>query len=446
MEFTRDLPYSPEAEAAVLGSILIDSSCLNVVMSMIKPQSFFLEKNKAIFGCMSDLYNSDITVDVVTLCDELKKQGLYEQIGSKEYLLEIIQSVPSAVHAENYAKIVSDKAQLRVLIDSCKKIEEACYDSKDATAITEYAVQSMFDAVSQREVNGVTHIKKILYQNYAKLAQMVDDQKNDVKGVSGLPTGFTELDRRLSGLQPSTLVLIAARPAMGKTSFAINIAQNVAIAHKKPVLIFSLEMSKEELVNRIISSEARIESEKIRSGEITTDDLNKFLDVLEPLSQAPIFIDDTASITITELRAKAKRIKLEHDLGLVVIDYLQLMNGRKSESRQVEIAEISRSLKILAKELQVPVIAVSQLSRSAESRADNKPMLSDLRESGAIEQDADIVMFLYREEYYKPETTEKHNIGECIIAKHRAGETGSFEMTWLGKYTSFYDLELRHDV
>ena len=265
MEFTRDLPYSPEAEAAVLGSILIDSSCLNVVMSMIKPQSFFLEKNKAIFGCMSDLYNSDITVDVVTLCDELKKQGLYEQIGSKEYLLEIIQSVPSAVHAENYAKIVSDKEQLRVLIDSCKKIEEACYDSKDATAITEYAVQSMFDAVSQREVNGVTHIKKILYQNYAKLAQMVDDQKNDVKGVSGLPTGFTELDRRLSGLQPSTLVLIAARPAMGKTSFAINIAQNVAIAHKKPVLIFSLEMSKEELVNRIISSEARIESEKIET-------------------------------------------------------------------------------------------------------------------------------------------------------------------------------------
>lgn len=446
MDFVRDLPYSPEAESAVLGSILIDSSCLNGVMSVVKPESFFLEKHKAVFTCMTDLYNSDIAVNVVTLCDELKKQGLYEQIGAIEYLHELVDSVPSAVYADSYAKIVSDKAQLRVLIESCKKIEEACYNSGDATEITEYAVQAMFDAVSQREVNGVTHIQQILYQNYAKFAQMIDDRNNGKDSLSGLPTGFSELDKRLSGLQPSTLVLIAARPAMGKTSFAINIAQNVAIIHKKPVLIFSLEMSKEELVNRIISGEARIESEKIRSGEITEDDFNKFMNILEPLSKAPIFIDDTASITITELRAKAKRLKLEHDLGLIVIDYLQLMNGRKSESRQVEIAEISRSLKILAKELQVPVIAVSQLSRSAENRADNKPMLSDLRESGAIEQDADIVMFLYREEYYKPETTEKHNIGECIIAKHRAGETGSFEMTWLGKYTSFYDLETRHDV
>lgn len=446
MEFTRDLPYSAEAETAVLGSILIDNKCINVIMAMLKPESFFLEKNKAIYGCMSDLYNSDTPVDVITVADELKKQGLIEQIGSIEYLYEVIKSVPSALNAENYAKIVVDMAQRRSLIDTCKKIEEDCYDSKDATAITEYAVQAIFDTVSQNEANGVTHIKKILNQSLNKFSQMIEERKNGENSVSGIPTGFLELDKRLSGLQPSTLVLIAARPAMGKTSFAINIAQNVAIKYNKPVLIFSLEMSKEELVNRIISSEAKVESEKIRSGEITEEDFDKILDASPCLEKAPIFIDDTASITITELRAKAKRLKLEHDLGLIVIDYLQLMNGRKSESRQVEIAEISRSLKILAKELQVPVIAVSQLSRSAENRADNKPMLSDLRESGAIEQDADIVMFLYREEYYKKETTEKHNIGECIIAKHRAGETGNFDMTWLGKFTSFYNLETNHDV
>ncbi len=446
MEFTRDLPYSADAETSVLGSILIDNSCVHSVMAKLKPENFFLEKNKAIFGCMADMYNSDTAIDVVTLCDELKKQGLLEQIGSTVYLKEIIDSVPSALNVDNYVKIVVDKAQLRTLIEACKKIEEACYDSKDATAITEYAVQAMFDSVSQREANGVTHIKKVLDNAFGKFSKMVSDHESGEDGISGVPTGFIELDQRLSGLQPATLVLIAARPAMGKTSFAINIAQNIAVMHKEPVLIFSLEMSKEELVNRIISSEAKIESQKIRSGEITEEDLNKILNSYVPLSEAPIFIDDTAAITITELRAKAKRIKMEHGLSLVVIDYLQLMNGRKSESRQVEIAEISRSLKILSKELEVPVIAVSQLSRSAETRADNKPMLSDLRESGAIEQDADIVMFLYRDEYYHPETTEKPNIGECIIAKHRAGETGSFEMTWLGKYTSYYNLERNHDV
>ena len=441
MDIVRDLPYSLEAETAVLGSVIIDKECLLEVMEIISADDFYLEKNKAIYQAITSLFNRNIPVDVITLYDELTAQGIYEQIGGKEYILDVVNSVPSTENVKHYAQIVSDKAQLRKLIGLCQEIETAGYESKGAQEVTEHAVQKIFDLVSEREVRGVTHIKSILYQNYNKMAEMMGRQG----GVSGIPTGFSELDRKLSGLHPSTLILIAARPAMGKTSFAINIAQNIAINQNIPVLIFSLEMSKEELVNRIICSEARIESDKMRSGEITPEDMNRFLDVMDPLSKAPIYIDDTASIKVTELRAKAKRLKLEKGLGLIVIDYLQLMNGSRSENRQVEIAEISRSLKILAKELEVPVIAVSQLSRGPESRTDKKPMLSDLRESGAIEQDADVVMLLFREEYYKPETTEKHNIGECIIAKHRAGEVGTFEMTWLGKYTSFYDLETRHD-
>ncbi len=441
MDIVRDLPYSLEAETAVLGSIIIDKECLLEVMEIIQAGDFYLPKHQAIYQAISDLFNLNIPVDVVTLYDELVKQGVYEEIGGKEYILDIVNSVPTTENVRHYARIVSDRSHLRKLIQLCQEIENNAYDSKDASEVTEFAIQKIFDLVSQRDTGGAVHIKPILYQNYSRFAEMLE-KKSD---ISGLPTGFSELDKRLSGLQPSSLVLIAARPAMGKTSFAINIAQNIAISQNVPVLIFSLEMSKEELVNRIISSEARIESEKIRSGEITPEDMNKFLDVMEPLSKAPIYIDDTGTTTVTELRAKAKRMKLEKGLGLIVIDYLQLMSGRRTENRQVEIADISRNLKIIAKELEVPVIAVSQLSRGPENRSDNRPMLSDLRESGAIEQDADVVMFLYREEYYKPETTEKHNIGECNIAKHRAGETGKFEMTWLGKYTSFYDLENRHE-
>ena len=442
MDMVRDLPYNLEAEAAVLGSVIIDKECLLEVMEFISANDFYVPKNQEIYKAITNLFNLNIPVDVVTLYDELIRMGIYEQVGGKEYILDIVNSVPTTENVKHYAKIVADQAHLRKLITLCQDIENEGYASKGAQEVTEYAISKIFDLVSERDTGGITHIKPIIYQNYNKFAEMLENRGQ----VAGIPTGFSELDRRLSGLKPSTLVLIAARPAMGKTSFAINIAQNVAITQNLPVLIFSLEMSKEELVNRIISSEARIESDKIRSGEITPEDMNKFLDVMEPLSKAPIYIDDNASATVTDIRAKAKRMKLEKGLGLIVIDYLQLMqSGRRAESRQVEIAAISRDLKVLAKDLEVPVIAVSQLSRGPENRADNKPMLSDLRESGAIEQDADIVMFLFREEYYKPETTEKHNIGECIIAKHRAGETGSFEMTWLGKYTSFYDLETRHD-
>jgi len=440
MDFERDLPYSAEAEAAVIGSVLIESECLNEVLSYVKPEHFFLEKNKTIFKTVNTLYNLNKPIDVTTVGEELKKDGVFERIGGVGYLQELIESVPSIVNVSDYAKSVADKAYLRQTIEICNKIQDECYNYHDAEEITELAVQKIFDLISLRDVNGVVHIKDILYKNYTHLAEMVENKGT----VSGTATGFKMLDKFTSGLQPSTLVIVAARPAMGKTSFAVNIAQNIAISQKKPVLIFSLEMSKEELVNRIISSEAKIESNKIRSGEIEQEDLNRFLNIMAPLSDAPIYIDDTASITMTEIRAKAKRLKLEHDLGLIVVDYLQLMNGRKSESRQVEIAEISRGLKILAKELEIPIIAVSQLGRGPDKREDHRPVISDLRESGTIEQDADMVLLLYRDEVYNPETTEKHNIGECIIAKHRAGETGKFEMTWLGKYTSFYNLETNH--
>lgn len=443
MEFERDLPYSAEAEAAVIGSVLIDSECLNEILSIVKKSDFYIEKNKTVFEAINNLYNLNKPIDVMTVGEELKKDGIFDRIGGVAYLQELIETVPSVVNAAEYAKSVSDKAYLRKTIGICDEIQDECYKYHDAKEITEYAVQKVFDLVSARESSGVVHIKDILYKNYTNLAEKLE-RKGEVSGVS---TGFKMLDKYTSGLQPSTLVLVAARPAMGKTSFAINIAQNIAIKQKKPVLIFSLEMSKEELVNRIISSEARIESNKIRSGEVEQEDLNNFLSVMAPLSATPIYIDDTASISMTEIRAKAKRLKMKEDLGLIVIDYLQLMNEKsRSESRQVEIAAISRGLKILAKELEIPIIAVSQLGRGPDKRDDHKPVISDLRESGAIEQDADMVLLLYRDEYYNPETTEKHNIGECIIAKHRAGETGSFEMTWLGKYTSFYDLETKYDV
>ena len=446
MEVIRDLPYNLDAESAVLGSVLRDGDCVHNIMSMLREEMFFLKKNQLVFRCMAELYNRSIGIDVITLASELKKQGVYEEIGGKEYLLSIFEAVPSSANATIYAKDIADKAVLRSLIEVCDKVKNSCYESKDAKDISSYAVDELFKATSVMDDGGVTPLKTIVLQNYNQFSTLIQEKREGKKAVSGVPTGFTELDKKISGLQPAALVIVAARPAMGKTSFAINIAQNVAIKERKPVLIFSLEMSKEELVNRIISSEAKIESEKIRSGEITDAELNKFIQIMPYLAEAPIYIDDTASITVTEMRAKAKRIQQEKGLGLIVVDYLQLMRGKKAENRQAEVTDISRNLKILAKDLKVPVIAVSQLSRSAESRADNKPMLSDLRESGAIEQDADIVMFLYREEYYKPETTEKHNIGECIIAKHRAGEVGNFEMTWLGKYTSFYNMEKQHDV
>lgn len=442
MEIGREMPYSSEAEQAIIGSVLIKPSCLPEVLEAVAPHNFYIEKNKLIFTAIVELFNSNKPIDLVTLGEKLVENDVYDAVGGKLYLQEIITNVPIALNVLSYAEIVKQKWEIRSLIEAAKDIEQVCYNNGESIDAMEYAVQKVFDVAQNRDSQGVSHIKPIIYENYNRLSELI---KNGNK-ISGISTGYTDLDQVLLGLQPGQLILIAARPGMGKSSLAVNIAQNAAIRRNIPVAIFNLEMAKEELVNRIVCSEAKISSKKLKTGDINAEDLGRFIDLLEPIAASPIYIDDTSAISVTELRAKCKRLKLERNIGLVIIDYLQLMQGSGKESRQQEISEISRSLKILAKELSIPVIALSQLSRAAEQRKDDPvPRLSDLRESGAIEQDADVVMFLYREEYYNQET-ERKNICDCYISKNRGGSTGKVELVWLGEYTTFYNKEISHDV
>ena len=429
----RDLPHHFEAEISVIGSILIDNRVLPKALELISSEDFYDVKNRKLYEICEKLFSDGVPVDVVTVHDALQKEGIFEEIG-KEYIKTVIDSVPGTENVLHYANIVKERSFLRSLIAVCDKVSDGCYDCK--SDIGDTCVSEIYDVMLKHKKSDAKPFKKLIYESYNEMAMMV----NQKKAFTGLSTGFYELDKRLSGLQNSDLILIAARPAMGKTALALNIASNVAFYKKKPVLIFSLEMSKEQLTKRVISYESGIDSRSIRNANITEREFSRFVDSMDALAGAPIYVDDNASVTVSGIFSKAKRMKLEHDIGLVVVDYLQLMNGRKSENRQVEIAEISRSLKILAKELNVPVIAVSQLSRAPESRADARPVLSDLRESGAIEQDADVVMFLYRDEYYRSDSKEP-GICEVIIAKHRAGETGSFKLGFLGRYTGFYNLD-----
>ncbi len=429
----RDLPNHFEAEVSVLGSILIDNRVLPKVLEIVSSEDFYNLKNRKLFEIFEKMFRENVPVDAVTVHDRLQQEGIFEEIG-KEYLLTVIESVPSTDNALHYAGIVKERSFYRQLISVCDSVSDGCYNcQKD---VGDKAVEQIYDVITKHHKNDAKPFKKLIYESYNELSEMVNQKKQ----FTGLSTGYHELDERLSGLQNSDLILIAARPAMGKTSFALNIATNVAFYEKKPVLIFSLEMSEEQLAKRIISYEAAIDSRSIRNANITEGEFGRFLDSMDNIAAAPIFVDDNASVSVTGIFSHAKRMKLEYDISLIVIDYLQLMNGRKTENRQVEIAEISRSLKILAKELNIPVIAVSQLSRAPESRSDARPVLSDLRESGAIEQDADVVMFLYRDEYYRSDSKDK-GICEVNIAKHRAGETGSFPLGFLGKYTGFYNLD-----
>ena len=429
----KDLPHHFEAEACVIGSILIDNGVLPKVLEAVVSADFYDLKNRKLFEICEKLFSAGIGVDAVTVYDALEKDGIFTEIG-KEYIFDLVKSVPTTENVLHYANIVKERAFFRSLIAVCDKVSDGCY-ACDGT-IGDTCVTDIYDVMLKHRKSDAKPFRKLIYESYNEMAAMV----NQKKAFTGLATGFYELDKRLSGLQNSDLILIAARPAMGKTALALNIASNVAFYQRKPVLVFSLEMSKEQLTKRVISYEAGIDSRSIRNANITEREFSRFVDSMDALSGAPIFVDDNASVTVSGIFSKAKRMKLEHDIGLVVVDYLQLMNGRKSENRQVEIAEISRSLKILAKELNVPVIAVSQLSRAPESRADARPVLSDLRESGAIEQDADVVMFLYRDEYYRNDSQEP-GICEVMIAKHRAGETGSFKLGFLGRYTGFYNLD-----
>ncbi len=432
-------PQSIEAEQSVIGSMLIDKEVIPVVMEVLKPEDFYRPDHKEIYDVIIELFDRAQPIDLITVSERLRLHGKLDLVGGLEYLTNIATDVPTTANAKHYAKIVEEKSLLRKLIKASSDIVDLGFNaSEEVSFILDKAEQNIFDILQKRSSQGFVPIKDALVDAFNKLEELYNNKGH----ITGIPTGFVDLDFKTSGLHNSDLVLIAARPAMGKTAFALNLAQNAAIHSGVPVALFSLEMSREQLVNRMLCSEAMVDSNKMKTGQLEDNDWQKVARALGPLSEAPIFIDDTPGISITEIRAKCRRMKLEHNLGLIVIDYLQLMQGSRSrsENRQQEISEISRSLKILAKEIDVPVICLSQLSRAAETRTDHRPILSDLRESGAIEQDADIVMFLYRDDYYNPDT-EKKNIAEIILAKHRSGSTGTVELVWLGQYTKFANLE-----
>lgn len=431
-------PNNIEAEQSVLGAMLLDKEAISAATEFISGDDFYREVHKEIFDAIVDIYNKGEPVDLITLTEKLKTRNTLEAVGGITFLTNLMDAVPTTYNVKYYAKIVEDKSLLRKLIKSSNETIQKSYEaSEEVGEIIDNAEKGIFNISLNRSTQGFVHLKNILNANFDRIEQLYLSKGK----ITGVPTGFHDLDNKLSGLQKSDLILIAARPSMGKSSFMMNIVQHAAVREKVTTAIFSLEMSKEQLTQRLLCSEALIDAHRLRIGDINEDEWVKLARAMGPLSEAPIYIDDTPSISITEMRAKSRRLKLEHDLGLIVIDYLQLMQGKgHAESRQQEISEISRSLKALAREINVPVVALSQLSRAPEMRADHRPVLSDLRESGAIEQDADVVMFLYRDEYYHPDT-DKKNIGEVNIAKQRNGPTGTVELVWLGQFTKFVNKE-----
>ena len=438
MELGKVPPQDIEAEQAVVGSMLTDQDAVVAAIETLKPEDFYREDNKIIYEAILNIYNRAEPIDIITLKSELSSMGKLDAVGGLEYIAQLPDKVPTTSNVDRYIKIVQDKAMLRNLIKTANEIISLGYDqTEDVEDVMDHAEKKIFDVMQRKNQKGYTSIKDILIESFTKLEELYNQKQH----VTGVPTGFIELDKKTAGLHGSELILIAARPAMGKSAFALNIGTYAATRANIPVAIFSLEMSKDQIGNRILCSEALVDSNNVRTGELNDEELSKLAETSGELSQAQIFVDDTPGISVMEIRAKCRKLKLEKNIGLVVIDYLQLIQGSgKSSSREQEIAEISRSLKILAKEIDVPVIALSQLSRAVESRPDHRPMLSDLRESGSIEQDADIVMFLYRDDYYNEES-EKKNIAEVIIAKQRAGSTGTVELAWLGNYTKFANLE-----
>jgi replicative DNA helicase len=430
-------PQNIEAEEAVIGSMLIEQSAVITALEMLTAEDFYKETHRIIFKAMTEIADRMEPVDLVTLSDTLRAQGVLEQIGGAAELARLANFVPTAANVEYYAKIVAEKAVLRRLIGAATQIASTAYGSQyDVDEILDMAEETIFSISQGRSHQGYVQLKDVLVETMEKLEYLASNRGE----VIGLPSGLSDLDSLTLGFQPSDLIILAARPSVGKTSLGLNIARNAAIKTGSTVIIFSLEMSREQVAQRLLCSEAAINSQKLRSGFISGDDEWRRLSIaLGRLGEAKIFIDDTPGVSVMELRAKARRIKAEHGLGLIVIDYLQLMRGRKLENRQQEISEISRSLKGLARELDVPVIAMSQLSRAVEQRQDRRPMLSDLRESGAIEQDADVVMFLYTD----PEL-EQNNAIELIIAKQRNGPTGSIKLFFLREVCRFGDLDVIH--
>lgn len=436
-------PHSLEGEQSVLGSMLLDRDAIIVATEILRPEDFYKEAHKEIYESVIEISNREEPVDLITLSEELKKRGTLDAIGGVVYLADLSEAVSTTANIKYYCEIVEEKSVLRKLIKASDDIIAKGYQAdEEINSIIDLAEKKIFDITQRRGQDGFSPIKEVLLDSFNKIEEMSKKKG----GITGLPTGFIDLDDKTSGLQKSDLVLIAARPSVGKTTLGINIAQNCALKSNASVAVFSLEMSKEQLVQRMLSSESHVELQKIINGNLTEDEWPRLVSAMGPLSKSKIFIDDTPGITVMDMRAKCRKLKVEQGLDLVVIDYLQLMQGSsgKAESRQQEISAISRGLKGLAKEMECPVIALSQLSRAPELRADHRPILSDLRESGAIEQDADIVMFLYRDEYYNPDT-EKKNIGEVIISKHRNGPTGTVEIVFMGQFTKFVNLEKFRD-
>lgn len=440
MELGKVPPNDVEAEQAVIGSMLTDRDAVISAIEVLKEEDFYREDNKTIYEAILNLYNRSEPIDIITLKAELTSMGMFDKIGGLEYIVGLPEKVPTTANVEKYISIVKEKSELRRLIKAANEIIEQGYDpTENIDDIMNSAEKKIFNIMQDKDQKSYSPIKDVLIDAFTELEQLYNQKQH----ITGVPTGFIDLDYKTAGLHNSDLILIAARPAMGKSAFALNIATNAALKAKVPAVLFSLEMSKEQMVNRILCSEAMVDSNKVRTGKIDDDDWIKLADTMGDLSEAPIYIDDTPGISINEIRAKCRKLKLEKNIGLVVIDYLQLVQGsskRAASSREQEISEISRSLKILAKEINVPVIALSQLSRAPEQRPDHRPMLSDLRESGAIEQDADIVMFLYRDDYYNEDSEDK-GLAEVIVAKHRAGSTGTVKLVWLGNYTKFANME-----
>jgi len=437
MELGRNPPQNISAEQAALGSMLLQEGAILHSVDILKPEDFYRKSHQIIFRCIIDLFEKSRGVDLVTLTEELNKRNLLEEVGGVTYLTNLINSVPTAANIEYYVKIIEEKAILRNLINNATKIISMGYEEKeDGKVLLDKAEHLIFE-VSQRNLGqSFVPIKEILQDSFEK----IEDLYHREEFITGVPSGFDEFDDITTGFQSSEFIVIAGRPAMGKTAFCMNIAQFASISKSIPVAIFSLEMSKSQLVQRMLCSEARVDAHNLRKGRLAESDWPTLSMAAGRLASAPIFIDDSSGITCLEIKAKARRLKAQFNLGLVIIDYLQLIQSAgRIENRQQEITEISRSLKGLARELNVPIIAVSQLSRAVEQRIERRPRLSDLRESGAIEQDADLVVFIYREDYYKPKT-EKKGIAEVIISKQRNGPTGKVELTFIKEYAKFENL------
>jgi len=430
-------PQNLEAEMAVLGSMLMDEDAISVATEILTTDAFYKDTHRKIFEAILGLYNANKAVDLITLTDELKRQGTLEDIGGASFLTALANSVPTAANISHYVSIVKEKSILRTLITNSTRIISLCYESEgNVDEVVDDAERLVFEVSDRKSQGSYIHLKEIIKDSIETIDRLYQKKEH----VTGVPTGYIDFDIKTAGLQSSDLIVIAGRPSMGKSALALGIAEYAGVTEKVPTAIFSLEMSKEQLVQRLLCSHAKVDAHKVRTGYLATSDWPRLTAAAGKLSEAPIFIDDTPAISVMELRAKARRLKAHHDIQLIILDYMQLMRGSMgAESRQQEISEISRSLKALARELSVPVIAISQLSRAVESRTDHRPQLSDLRESGAIEQDADVVVLILREEYYNS-TPDNQGIAEVIIAKQRNGPVGALKLAFIKEYTRFENI------